>query len=82
MINPREQISSYAMPVHLLWGLMLMKVYATEDVLANIAKATEKTFRKWAWAFIDALADLSYTLVSSSVHESARLQFALVVLKK
>lgn len=64
MINPHEEISSYAKPVHLLWALMLIKVYATEEVLSGIAGVTEKTFRKWAWKFIQATADLSSILVS------------------
>lgn len=67
MINPREEISRYAKPKHLLWGLMLIKVYATEEVLAGIAGATEKTYRKWAWKFIGATSDLSYSLVSSNL---------------
>lgn len=64
MINPREHVSAYAKPVHLLWGLLLIRVYATEEVLSGIAGVTEKTFRKWAWKFVEATADLSYTLVS------------------
>ena len=64
MLDPRRQISSYAKPVHLLWALMLIRVYATEEVLAGIAGVTEKTFRKWAWAFITATADVSYEVVS------------------
>ena len=64
MINPPEEVSRYARPMHLLWGLLLMKVYATEEVLSGIAGVTEKTFRKWAWKFIKEVADLSYSLVS------------------
>ncbi|KAL9183038.1 hypothetical protein ACHAXT_004825 [Thalassiosira profunda] len=63
MINPREEISPYAKPVHLLWGLMLMKVYSTEEVLSGIAGVTEKTYRKWAWTFIRATSDLSYSVI-------------------
>ena len=51
MINPCEEMNSYTRPMHLLWGCMLMKVYATEEVLSAIAGVTEKTFRKWAWDF-------------------------------
>ena len=64
MINPREEISSFVKPIHLLWGLMLMKVYATEEVLSGIAGVTEKTFRKWAWKLIKEVSTLSYSLVS------------------
>ena len=46
MINPHEHISSYAKPVHLLWALMLIKIYATEDVLSGIAGVTKKNVQK------------------------------------
>jgi len=36
MINPRKEISSFVKPNHLLWGLMLMKVYATEEVSLSL----------------------------------------------
>ena len=66
MIDPQEFINRFARPEHLLWGLMLMRVYATEEVLSGIAGVTEKTYRKWAWKFVQAVSDLSYTLVSES----------------
>jgi hypothetical protein len=64
MINPPQHINQYARPVHLLWGLMLMKVYATEEILSGIAGVTEKTYRKWAWKFVISVSNLSYSLVS------------------
>ena len=91
MINPREEISSFIKPIHLLWGLMLMKVYSTEEVLSGIAGVTEKTFQKWAWKFIKEIADLSYSLVSyvyfinsihwatSSEHLTACFRFLLTI---
>ena len=63
MVNPQELISVHARPVHLLWGFMLLKVYATEEVLSGIAGVTEKTFRIWAWKMIRATADVSYSLI-------------------
>ena len=35
-------------PKHLYWALLQIKLYATEGVLANIAKVDEKMFRKWS----------------------------------
>ena len=64
MINPWENISSCVKPKHLLWGFMLLKVYATEEVLSGIAGVTEKTFRKWAWKMLKEVSTLSYSLVS------------------
>jgi hypothetical protein len=51
-------------PKHLLWGLMLLKVYGTEPVLASLAGGCDvQTFRKWAWQFVHAIASLSDTVV-------------------
>ena len=35
-------------PDHLLWGLMLLKVYSFETQHAGMAGADKKTFRKWS----------------------------------
>ena len=43
---------------HLLWALMLLKTYSTEDDLAGRVNVTTKTFRLWCWRFIMATADL------------------------
>ena len=49
----------------MLWGLMFLKIYASEGVLATLAGGVdEKTFRKWAWRFVDAIADLEDDVVS------------------
>ena len=43
-------------PVHMLWALLLLKVYATEDVLCAITRVDRKTVRKWAWQLISAIS--------------------------
>lgn len=48
-----------AEPMHLLWALMFLKVYASETVHSRLARCDEKTFRKWSWLFIKLLSDLS-----------------------
>ena len=47
-------------PVHLLWGLLYLKVYASEDVLVAIANTTRKTFRKWSKIVTKLMAHLNY----------------------
>ena len=47
-----------ALPVHLLWVLLFLKLYASEQVNAALTKSDEKTFRKWSWLFIEALASI------------------------
>ena len=56
---------------HLLWALMFLKLYTAECVLASIAAVDEKSYRKWAWAFVDAVADLHTQVVSSLVWNSS-----------
>jgi hypothetical protein len=45
-LDPQINISRSAQPKHLLWALMLVKVYATEEVLAKLACCDEKTYRR------------------------------------
>ena len=52
-------------PRHVLWGLLFLKVYASETVLCAIAKTTKKTFRYWIWMVIPRIAGLYPYLVSS-----------------
>jgi hypothetical protein len=60
-------------PEHLLWGLYFMKVYPKQGpgcavVGASSGTIDPKTFRKWVWAFIVAIAELVNTVVSLFVH--------------
>ena len=49
---------------HVLWGLMLMKVYASESVLASLAGCTQKTFRKWSKAVVELIGSFAPDIVS------------------
>lgn len=51
-------------PEHLLWALMFMKVYSNETVLSSVAGCSEKTFRKWVWFYMEAIAKLDAKVVS------------------
>ena len=48
---------------HLLWALLFMKIYGTEHFHSSLTGVDEKTFRKWSWIFVDAIADLEYEVV-------------------
>jgi hypothetical protein len=51
-------------PKHLLWGLLLIKVYSTEEVHCRIVGWPDpQTFRKWSWYFVEKIADLEATLI-------------------
>lgn len=40
-------------PVHLLWGLLFMKVYSSEKVMCSMCGGVDpKTFRKWSKIFV------------------------------
>jgi len=45
-------------PKHLLWGLMFLRLYATEYVHASIAMCDEKTFRKWSLKYVSLMSHL------------------------
>ena len=52
--------------VHLLWALMHLKIYGKEAEMCSLAGGvSEKTFRKWTWPFVSAIADLEPYVVSS-----------------
>ena len=57
-------------PSHLLWALHFMKVYPKQStgclaVGASAGAIDPKTHRKWVWAFMDAIAELLYVVVST-----------------
>ena len=43
-------------PVHLLYALMLLKMYETEHIYHALTGVDEKTFRKWAWIYVEIIA--------------------------
>ena len=51
-------------PKHFLWGQMTLKLYTNQTVMASIAKATRKTFRKWAYRSIRILSNSAGDVVS------------------
>jgi hypothetical protein len=56
--------ASCAHPEHLLWALLFLCCYQTEEVHASLVGADEKTFRKWAWFFAEGIAGLDAKFVS------------------
>jgi hypothetical protein len=55
-------------PIHLLYGLLHLKIYAIEEVYKSMTGADEKTFRKWAWTFIELMA-YELDVVSQEVNQ-------------
>lgn len=50
-------------PEYLLWALLYLKVYSSEKVLADKVGVDVKTFCKWSWAFVEAIAKLKPQVV-------------------
>ena len=57
-------------PEHLLWALMLLKQYALTTTLAKTVKVDEKTFRKWSFIYLEALAELDRDVVSTTLRSA------------
>ncbi len=60
-------------PKHLLWALHFMKAYPKQGpgcsvVGASAGAVDPKTFRKWVWALIRAIADLEEAVVSNFIY--------------
>jgi hypothetical protein len=53
-----------ANPTHLLWTLLFLRTYPTEETLASRVGADEKTVRKWVWFYIKGISSLSPVVVS------------------
>jgi len=52
-------------PVHLLWALLFLQTYATEPTLAaQVGGVDKKTFQKWAWFYLEGVANLASKVVS------------------
>ena len=53
-------------PVHLLWALNFLQVYAKEEVTAALFRSIDrKTLRKWVWFFVNGVASLAKKVVST-----------------
>ena len=53
-----QKLPEGASPIHLLWTLMFLKLYDTEDVLSLICRCDPKTHRKWVWLMLSAIASI------------------------
>jgi len=57
-----------AKPEYLLWGLLFLKRYGSEEEMASIAGSEgavdEKTFRKWSKIFVIRISLLHFDVVS------------------
>lgn len=60
-LEPTVNFQSGALPKHLLWSLLFLKLYSTEEVhCALVGWPTRKTFRKWSWFFLSQIDSVLY----------------------
>jgi hypothetical protein len=45
-------------PVHLLWVILLLKMYGTETVCGSLVGTTAKTYRDHVWPLVEAISAL------------------------
>lgn len=55
-IAARNAHPPYSQPVHLLYALIFLKLYGTEEENKALTGKDEKTFRKWSWTYIELMA--------------------------
>eukprot|EP00536_Pseudo-nitzschia_multiseries_P013949 jgi/Psemu1/36960/gm1.36960_g len=59
IVVDRGPIESGGEPMHLLWALIHLKMYSTVEIHCSITGwPSAKTLSKWAWYFIERIADL------------------------
>jgi hypothetical protein len=66
MLISKSIIESTSEVRHLLWALLFLKIYAKETTTSRLVGGVdEKTYRKWVWIFVCAIADLEGDIVSA-----------------
>jgi len=60
-------------PKHLMWMLMWLRVYATEEILHALSGCHENTVRKWVWIYVEAVASMEH-VVSRNNQGCSRFQ--------
>lgn len=65
-------------PVHLLWTLLFLKNYNTEETNRAIIKADEKTIRKWIWIMVDAISKLKVVIMMLIILWSLKKHFRVL----
>ena len=69
LLDHHSLLPEKGLPKHMLWALYFLKVYPKQGpgcsvVGASAGAVDPKTFRKWVWAFIVAIAELEEVVVS------------------
>ena len=60
-----DKAGTKAQTKHLLWALLFLKLYQSENSLASFVGADEKTVRKWLWFYATGISRLHENVVRS-----------------
>ena len=63
--HPWMQRQNRCQSEHLLWALLFLKTYTTENLLSVVIGRDKKTYRKWVWFILEGLSRMSLKFVSS-----------------
>mmetsp|Transcript_33490 Transcript_33490/g.69719 ORF Transcript_33490/g.69719 Transcript_33490/m.69719 type:complete len:159 (-) Transcript_33490:455-931(-) len=75
MVSTTVDLDRYFQPKHLLWCLLFFKSYLSENMLAFLLGADQKTLRKWIWYTVDVLNDLLDDLIRWEERHGSRSSF-------
>ena len=63
-IDPFETMPDGVHKKHLLWALLFLRVYDTEENNAqNVGREDEKTYRVWSFCFVEAISCIESSVV-------------------
>ena len=64
-IIAHDQSETSGNPKHLLWALVFLKVYSTEEIHCSIVGwPSAKLFSKWSWYFVQRILELKDEKIS------------------
>ena len=70
LLQPIHELHVKYRPRYLLWTLLFLKQYSTDDVSSNIVGVSSKTYRQWVWLTIDAISSKANQVVSKKKFKS------------
>lgn len=77
----RDSFPHGAEPKHLLWALLFLKTYSNENVLITlVGPVTRKTYRKWVWGIINAVALNVPAVVSDDDDVLTTMSIAVIII--
>ena len=64
LLQPIHELHNKYRPRYLLWTLLFLKQYNSDDVSSNVVGVSVKTFRQWVWLTIDGISSRANQVVS------------------